>query len=129
MRNDYPQFRSAGGDVAVITLGTPAQVARFRERLSLPFTCLSDPTQEAYRAFSVPRGSVRQIAGPRVWFAGLQAIWRGGLGVPQGDPFQLQSAFVIDRHGTTRFAHRPTTSADLPDHEQMLAAIRSAAAI
>ncbi len=123
VRKDYPLFQNAGAEVAVITMGSPPQVANFRKRLNLPFICLSDRSQDAYRAYSVPRGSVAQIAGPRTWLAGLQAIWRGGFGIPHGDLYQLPASFVVDQQGKTRFAHRPETSSDVPNHDEMIVAI------
>jgi peroxiredoxin len=124
VRDDYAKFQQAGGEVVVVTMGSPAQTARFRERYQLPFPVLSDPQQRAYQAFAVPRGSLAQVAGPGMWLGGLKSLFRAGIGVPQGDPYQLQAAFVVDREGVVQYAHRPRNSVDQPDHDAMLAALR-----
>jgi len=121
VRNDYPRFRAAGGEVLVVTMGSVSQTAAFRERNQLPFACLSDPKREAYQAYRVPRGGLAEVAGPKVWLAGAKAVVRGGIGVPRGDTLQMPATFVIDRTGTIRFAHHPENQADRPSHEQIIA--------
>jgi peroxiredoxin len=125
VRDEYEKFQAAGGDVVAVTMGTPEQTAAFRASLRLPFLCLADEKQEAYRAFEVPRGSVSQVAGPAVWGAGLKALLRGGIGVPQGDVQQLQSTVVVDSHGVVRYIHRPTNSADNPPNDEIVKLLAS----
>lgn len=114
-------MEQAGGQVVAITMGTPAQAARFREAMQLPFPCLSDAERRAYRAYGVPLASVAQIAGLEVWAPGLRALVRGGFGRPIGDVRQLQAAFLVDTSGTVRHAHRGRNSADVPDPQTLLA--------
>lgn len=123
MRNDYERFQKAGADVAVITMGTVAQTAAFRQRHSLPFVCLADAEQISYAAFYHRKGSLWNLAGPRIWFAALRALFRGGFGMPGKDVKQLQSAFVLDTNREVRYTHFPTKSAEHADHEAMLATI------
>ena len=123
VRRDYASFRAAGGDVALITMGTPQQANTFRQRLRLPFPVLADPDRAAYRAFGLDSGSLWQIAGPRVWLKGVKALFRGGASQPVGDVRQMPGAFVIDREGVIRFAHYARHSADYPQHAAMLAAV------
>ena len=99
VRDEYPRFEQAGGDVAVVTMATPEQAATFRSSYELPFRLMADPQVEAYRAFGLQRGSVWQVAGPANWAAGLKPFLRHGVGRPVGDPFQLAATFVIDRKG------------------------------
>lgn len=124
MRDDYKRFLDAGGDVAVVTMGTADQTAAFRERIQLPFICLADPERVAYRAFGVPKGTFGQIAGPAVWRGGLKAVLRAGFGKPVGDVLQLQGSFIIDQHGIIRFVHLPQHSADRPTNEELIAQLR-----
>ena len=107
MRDGYERIRAAGGEVAAVTMGTIEQAARIKQSLGLPFTCLADSQQEAYRAFEIPRGSLSQVAGPSIWGPGLAALRRGGLGVPRGDLLQLQATLVIDGEGIVRYVHHP----------------------
>jgi alkyl hydroperoxide reductase subunit AhpC len=120
VREEYQSFLDAGGDVAVVTMGTPEQTAAFRERNRLPFVCLSDPQRKAYTAFGVPRGTLNQVTGPAVWAGGLKAIVRAGVGKPIGDVMQLHGAFVIDTHGIIRFAHLPRHSADRVSNNELI---------
>jgi peroxiredoxin len=107
-------------------MATPQQAAAFRQQYELPFPVLADPQREAYQAFRLARGTLGQVAGPRMWLAGLKATLRGGVGRPSGDVWQMPGAFVIDREGIVRFAHYPSHTGDLPSHEAMLRAIQLA---
>jgi peroxiredoxin len=104
-------------------MGSPEQVAEFRRRLELPFTCLSDPERTAYQAYGLARGSLKQIAGPKVWLKGLKALLRRGAGRPAGDIMQMPGAFVIDTAGRLRLAHRSADSGDLPTVGELLSAV------
>ncbi|MBP86709.1 MAG: hypothetical protein CMJ64_08335 [Planctomycetaceae bacterium] len=121
VREEYERFLEAGGDVAVVTMGTSEQTAAFRERNQLPFICLADPKRVAYEAFGVPRGTVAQVAGPAVWGGGLKAVLRAGIGKPVGDVLQLHGSFIIDRDGIVRFFHLPKNSVDRPTNEELIA--------
>jgi len=122
VRNDYEKFQAAG-DVAVITMGTVEQTAGFAQRLKLPFVCLADPDQTAYKKFGVHRGGVSEVAGPKVWAAGLRALVRGGAGKPVGDVLQMHAAFVIDSEGRIQLAEYPENSADITPNSALLTAM------
>jgi len=123
VRDEYERFTAAGGQVAVVTMGQPEQARQFREHYKLPFVLLSDPQQEAYRAFQVPRGGILSVAGPAMWAAGAQSFWRHGAGQISGDPYQLPGSFIIDRDGKIAFAHRGKTSADVPTNDELVAVL------
>lgn len=124
MQQDYPRIQSAGGAVAMVTMGAPAQAAEFRARLQLPFPCLADPDRAAYRAYGLPRGGLGAVAGPTMWAAGWQALRRHGVGKVTGDPYQLPGSFVIDTAGVIRHAHRATTSADWAANDELIGVLR-----
>jgi peroxiredoxin len=124
VREDYERFLEAGGDVAVVTMGTAEQTAAFRERNQLPFVCLADPERVAYKEFGVPKGTVGQVAGPAVWRGGLKAVVRAGIGKPVGDVLQLHGSFIIDQHGIIRYVHLPRHSADRPTNEELIVELR-----
>jgi hypothetical protein len=86
----------------------------------LPFVCLADPEKIAYRAFGLRQGTLGQVAGPRMWLGGLRAVVRGGIGTPQGDPWQMPGTFVVDRVGIIRFAHYGATSVDRPNNDELV---------
>jgi peroxiredoxin len=124
VRDEYERFTSAGGQVAVVTMGQPEQARKFREYYKLPFVLLSDPEQAAYRAFHVPRGGILSVAGPGMWGAGAQSFFKHGAGQIIGDPYQLPGSFVIDRAGKIAFAHRGKTSADVPTNDELVAVLK-----
>jgi len=126
IRKNVGRFTEAGGEIAMVTMGTAEDAAEFRRRMELPFTVLADDDQESYRAFSVPRGGVLGVMGPHMWPVGLKSILQHGAGKPVGDPWQLPGAFVIDTKGEIRFAHRAKHSADWPKTEDLVAAVKGA---
>ena len=127
MREEYPRFQQAGGEVAVVAMAESEQAAEFRDRYELPFRVLSDPRREAYEAFGLERGSIWSIAGPAVWAAGLKSFLRFGGGMPVGDPLQLGGSFVIDRNGVICYAHRSVTSSDRAPNDEIIAALEASA--
>jgi peroxiredoxin len=124
VRDDYPRFQEAGGEVAVITMATPELAAGFRSRHKLPFAVLADRNREAYRAFGLGKGTLGQLAGPAIWSAGLKAVLRHGVGIPTQDPWQMPGTFVVDTGGIVRYAHRPRHQADSPSHDEIVAVLK-----
>lgn len=124
VRDDYQRFLDAGGDVAVITMGSVEQTAAFRDRNRLPFVCLADPNRIAYQAYGVPRGTTLQVAGPAVWAGGLKATLRAGFGKPVGDVLQLHGSFIVDRSGVIRFVHLSKHSADQPTNDELISQLK-----
>lgn len=125
MQKDYPRFRDAGGEVALVTMGKPEQAAAFRARLQLSFRCLADPGRVAYQAYGLPRGRLGAVAGPAVWAAGWKALLSHGGGAVIGDPYQLPGSFVVDSAGVIRHAHRATTSAEWTSNDSLIAVLSS----
>jgi peroxiredoxin len=126
LKADAAKFQQAGATIALVTMSSADDAAGFRQQLSLPFACLSDPDQACYRAFQVPRGSMLAVAGPQTWGAAAATFFKYGAGAPSGDVKQLSGAFVVDRSGTIRYAQHARNSADLPSHAAMLDAVRAA---
>ena len=125
MREDYPRIEQAGGELFVVTMGTVRQTAAFRQRLKARFVFLADPQQKVYAAYGLDRGTLLQIAGPKVWLPAIRAIARGGAGKAVGDIWQMPGAFVIDREGRVRYAHYPTNQADRPNHNEIVRTLES----
>jgi len=74
---------------------------------------ISDPSCRLYRAYELDRGSLSQLFGMEVWWAGFKAalVQRHGLGKLAGDGFQLGGAFLI-RDDKIIESHRSTSAAD-----------------
>ncbi len=125
MREASLDIQAAGADVVLVTMDDPERLHAFKVRWKLPFVCLADPRQEAYRAFQCPRGSLWQVAGPAMWWRAIKSLFRRGAGLVRSDPMQLPGSFVIDRGGVLRFAHRSRNSADWASPEELVAAVRA----
>ena len=123
LRDEQQQFAAAGAEIAVIAMGTPAQVAEFRQFNRLPFVCLADEKQVAYRAFGIPRGNVLQVAGPGVWASGFHSIWKHGAGQIIGDKYQLPGTVIVDTTGHVQFVYYGRDSSDWPPNATLLAAL------
>ena len=108
----------------MITQGSPEQVAKFREDKQLPFECYSDQQRTVYKAFGLGKAGLRQMMAGSVMAAGPKALFRGGLGVPQGDIKQMSGSFVIDQQGNIRLAYYSKTIADNPSNDLLLETFR-----
>lgn len=113
--------------MAVIGLGSPKQAAAFCERRRVPFACLTSPDGSAHHAYGLRRGSLNQVAGPRVWAPWLRNTLAGNRQgrFGQGDPAQLPGTFLVDTGGVIRYAHVGRRSDDVPPNEEVLAAVAS----
>ena len=125
MQRDYLRLKQAGAEILAMTMGTPQQAAQFRTRLKTDLTLLADPRRAAYQAYGLRQGTWQQVVGPRVWFSLLRAVFRGGVGRPVGDVWQMPGTLVIDRQGIVRYAHYPGNQAERPSGEELLAVLES----
>ncbi|MFG0276081.1 MAG: AhpC/TSA family protein, partial [Phycisphaerales bacterium] len=77
---------------------------------------VSDPDRTLYRAFSLERGSVNQLFGPRVVLRGVVATLRGHfVGALDGDGFQMPGVFLV-ADGAIVAAFRHRLASDRPDY-------------
>ncbi len=123
LRGAADDYIQAGIHLVMVMMGEVEQVAAIKKKFQVPFLCLADPDQAAYQEFEVVRGSLSAVAGPRVWLPGLRALFRGGMGKPGDDVFQLHGSFAIDQSGVVQLAHHPQSSADHVTFDQILAAL------
>ena len=130
MRDDRERFEAAGANVVLIGLGAPEQAERFCVRWRLRFDCLTSPDRSAHRAFGLRRGTLNQLAGPRVWLPWLrnQVTGKPQGRFGQGDVAQLPGTFVVDTGGIVRFAHVGRRSSHYPPNYDVLATLGSLAA-
>ena len=120
IRQDVPRLEAAGGRVVLITLGPAERAAPLCSSFPPSVVVLVDLEQQAYGAYGLVRGGLWQLAGPQVWPTALKAILQGRVSRPAGDVRQLAGAFLVDRRGVIRYAHRASHAADFPDHEAIL---------
>jgi peroxiredoxin len=125
LRDDRDRFEASGAAVGVIGLGRPDQARAFCERRRVPFACWTSPDGSAHRTYGLRRGTLNQLAGPRVWLPGLRNALRGNPQgrFGQGDPAQLPGTFVVDTEGLIRYAHRGRRSDDNPPNDEVLSAV------
>lgn len=110
---DRPRIEEAGTQIVLVHMMTEQNAAGFVRPFGLEdLPRISDPERKLYEAFALPRGTLSQVMGPRVWWNGLKATLSGHRpGVPSGDVMQLPGVFlVVD--GTIVRGHRYETSAD-----------------
>ena len=78
---------------------------------------IHDDDQALYQAFGLRRGSLGQVAGPKVWLRTTLAgrLRRFGLGRVSGDPLQMPGVFL--RHNCNVInSFRHESAADRPDY-------------
>jgi hypothetical protein len=87
---------------------------------------IADPRCELYRAFGLGRGGFLELFGPRVWWLGAIAIFKGcGVGHLAGDGLQMPGAFLF-RDGEIVAAQRAKSASDMPDIPGLFATLRAA---
>ena len=128
LRDDRERFEQAGAQISLIALGPHTRAQLFCDERHVPFECLSDPSQEAYRAFGLERGTNLQLFGPQLLLKYARALLKRDVEVAKmsGDDYrQMPGVFVIDRKGVIRYAHRNKDVADNPPNDDLLEALAS----
>jgi peroxiredoxin len=125
----HEEIGSLGGEIVAVFQYRAEPTFHFCRRRGTPFDCLGDPDREAYRAVGLERGGLLEYLGPSAAVGWLKAAAHGNFaGVPSGDAAQRPGTFVVAPDGTVALAHYNRNSADNPGNEQVLEAVRAAAA-
>lgn len=99
--------------VLVHMLQNGQETAYLGDRSGVPR--IADPRCRLYRAFGLGKGGFWELFGPRVWWRGAIAVFRGcGVGHLAGDGLQMPGAFLFHRNQIVA-AQPAATAADLPD--------------
>lgn len=86
---------------------------------------IADPRCELYRAFGLGKGGFLELFGPRVWWRGAIALFRGcGVGHLAGDGMQMPGAFIF-RDGEVLCAQRATSASELPDLDNLFGGLHA----
>lgn len=130
LKGSYEEIRAAGGDVVAIFQYGAQATDDYRASRKLPFECVGDPLRAAYAALDIRRGRGRELYGWGVIKRVIPAVrTAGGTRKPEGaDITQLPGTFVVAPNGRLALAHYSRNAADNPSMEQVLNAVRSAAA-
>ena len=126
-----PQIKELGGDVLVVSFTPPAAVAAYLERNPLPLLMVSDPTLVAYKVFALERTSWMGFFKPWVLFRFVKMMLRGWLPRKPGegeDLLQLGGDFVLAHRRRLVYAHPSKDPTDRPSNQDLLRAVREAAA-
>lgn len=76
---------------------------------------IADPECLLYRAFGLGKGGFWELFGPKVWWLGFLAIYKGcGVGYLAGDGRQMPGAFLFHA-GRIISAQRAGSASDLPN--------------
>lgn len=126
LRDDRERFERAGARISLIALGPHTRAQLFCDERHVPFECLSDPSQDTYRAYGLERGNNRQLFGPQLLLKYARALLKRDVDTAKlsGDDYrQMPGVFVIDRSGIIRYAHRNSDVADNPPNDDLLDAL------
>jgi hypothetical protein len=76
---------------------------------------IADPRCELYRAFGLSKGSLGELASPRVLWLAMLSLFKGcGVGHLAGDGRQMPGAFLFHQ-GRIVASQRAKSASDLPD--------------
>lgn len=128
MRDRLDEF-PVGTELALVVFARPELVVGYVERLALDVPVLIDANRQAYAAYGLERGSLRQV-----WSIGAARkyaeIFRrdgfGGLSKPTEDTRQLGGDFIVDSRGRLAWAYRGTGPEDRPTIDQLITAATAA---
>jgi peroxiredoxin len=126
----HEEITALGGDAVAVFQYRAEPTFHFCRRRGVPFDCLGDPEREAYHAVGLERSGPLEYLGPRAALGWLKAASHGNFGgLPQGDVAQRPGTFVVAQDGRVVLAHYNRNSADNPSNDELLAAVRRAAAL
>lgn len=114
----YPELTGKGLTLAVVTQGSLEQTQVFCAERAPGILCLADPGRQAYAAFGLGRGTLRQtILSSRVWRSNrrLKKIhgWDTELPPSGQDAMLMSGTFIIGPDGLIRL---PYYYEDIADH-------------
>jgi peroxiredoxin len=123
-------FKAAGVNLVLIGQGTPRQAAEFRRRQGVQLPVLADHDRVSYKAAGTKVGGVTDLFGPKSVAKGILATARTGRTQTRtvGHPAQLGGTLVIEPDGRVAWSHMAQDASDNASPEEILAAIRKAAA-
>ncbi len=86
---------------------------------------IADPRCDLYRAFGLGKGGFLELFGPKVWYRGAIAFFRGcGVGMLKGDGLQMPGAFLF-QNGRILQEQKAETASDLPNIEALFASSKT----
>lgn len=129
LHDRFGSKRDEPPDIVIVGPAEPEQAAAFVAELRLEFPVFADPTGEAFRAFELHEGGLRQLAAPNVFVSAAKARLRGARAAGViGNRRQLPGVVIINGEGLIRFHQIAENASDTllaDDLEQVLSDIKT----
>jgi peroxiredoxin len=124
----YPELVKVGLSLAVITQGTLEQTKAFCTERAPGILCLSDPERQAYSAYGLEQGTLRQtFLSLQVWRSNRRLKktrgWGTELPPPGQDSMLMSGTFIIGPDGLIRLPYYYDDIADHPPLELLVKGI------
>ncbi len=108
-------FEDLGTRIVVVTFETVAAVRAYAADTKAAWPILIDRDRALYQGYGMYRGRLRNLWGPRTWWAYAKEFAHGRLPrYPRADTRQLGGDVLVDPAGIVRFHHVGTGPADRP---------------
>ncbi len=119
------EIESKGINLAIVHMSDDKDIAPLIIRNNLQdISRIADPTCALYKTFSLPRGHLAQLFGPKVMLRAIPALLAGnGFSTINGDGYQMPGVFLI-KNGEIISAYRHQTAADRPAYQQLACTIQ-----
>jgi peroxiredoxin len=126
----HERFEAAGGRLVLIGQLTPRHAAHFRRRQGIELPVLADEERASYKAAGAKTATMGELLGPSVVAKGFLTTARTGRMQTKtvGHPAQLGGAMVITADGRVVWSHMSQDASDNAEPEDILEAVRGAAA-
>jgi peroxiredoxin len=129
VQKNYDDIRRLGGEVLVISSGSPKALTAYRTVRPWPFPVVTDPSLDSYHRFGLQRATWWAILNPLVLARYVRLMFRGWL--PQRpydreDLLQLGGDFVLDPRGRLVYAYPSREPTDRPPAKALVEAVRLA---
>ena len=114
-----------GIDLAVVTQAHPESARAFCDQYAQGVLCLADPTRQAYTAYGLGKGTLRQtLLSRRVWRSNARLKkargWKTELPPTGQDAMLMSGTFIIGTDGRIRLPYYYDNIADHPSVELLL---------
>ncbi len=115
--------------IHLVAMADPDLAREFLRRHPTPHSMVCDPQRRLFEAFGLERGTLGQLAGPKVWARGAKAFAAGyRQGRTLGDPAQLPGAFILDGSGRVVWSHLAKHAGDTAEPSVLSAMLRAQSA-
>ena len=121
IRKKRSEIAATGTQLAFVHMGSEEQAQKFFSKFALNGEArVSDTQRKLYEAFSLRRGTFRQLFGLKVWKREFRdrIMLTYGIGKVIGDSFQLPGVFLV-HHCEILKAFRHESVADEVDYAAM----------